>query len=230
MISLYKHCLFLFVVIFSIACTNGGKGVSNESQQDAPIVSTTRKDSSKTILFFGNSLTAGYGLDDPQNAFPALIQAKIDALNLPYKVVNAGLSGETSAGGNERIDWLLKNPVDIFVLELGANDGLRGVEPANTYQNLRSIVKKVSEKYPSCKLVLAGMLVPPNVGKKYFDEFKAIYPALAKDQHMHLIPFLLQDVAGVQNLNQSDGIHPTKEGQIKVAENVWKTIQPLLQP
>jgi acyl-CoA thioesterase I len=230
MISLYKHCLFLFVVIFSIACTHSGQGTRDEPTQDTTVASPAKKESNKTILFFGNSLTAGYGLDDPQEAFPALIQTKIDALNLPYQVVNAGLSGETSAGGNERIDWLLKNPVDIFVLELGANDGLRGVEPTNTYQNLRSIVKKVTEKYPSCKLVLAGMLVPPNVGKQYYEEFQAIYPALAKDQNMHLIPFLLQDVAGVRNLNQSDGIHPTKEGQVKVAENVWKTIQPLLQP
>ncbi|KGE13040.1 arylesterase [Sphingobacterium deserti] len=228
--SLYKHCLFLFVVIFSIACNNSVKSNADKQNKDAAVKSVTKKDSSKTILFFGNSLTAGYGLDNPEDAFPALIQTKIDALNLPYKVVNAGLSGETSAGGNERIDWLLKNPVDVFVLELGANDGLRGVDPSTTYKNLRNIVKKVSDKYPSCKLVLAGMLVPPNVGTQYFEEFKAIYPALAKEQNMHLIPFLLADVAGVQQLNQSDGIHPTKEGQIKVAENVWQTIKPLLQP
>lgn len=228
--SLYKRCLFLFVVIFSIGCTNNVTSTTDKQNKDAAVESVTKKDSNKTILFFGNSLTAGYGLDNPQDAFPALIQKKIEALNLPYKVVNAGLSGETSAGGNERIDWLLKNPVDVFVLELGANDGLRGVDPSTTYKNLRNIVKKVSDKYPSCKLVLAGMLVPPNVGTQYFEEFKAIYPALAKEQNMHLIPFLLADVAGVQQLNQSDGIHPTKEGQIKVAENVWQTIKPLLQP
>ncbi len=234
MISLYRRCFFLFVVIFSISCSNTNSSSESttqnsgrdSTQQSSDNTSTT----SKTILFFGDSLTAGYGLDDPKDAFPGLIQAKIDSLDLPYNVVNAGLSGETSAGGNERIDWLLQNPVDIFILELGANDGLRGIDPNSTYKNLRQIVHKVKDKYPSCQLLLAGMLVPPNVGKAYFKEFKEIFPKLATEQQMTLIPFLLDGVAGQATLNQADGIHPTKTGQVKVADNVWKVLQPLLKP
>ncbi|MFD2966071.1 arylesterase [Sphingobacterium bambusae] len=233
MISLYRRCFFLFVVIFSISCSNtnssSGSTAENSDSDSTQQSQNNPSTKSKTILFFGDSLTAGYGLEDPKDAFPELIQAKIDSLNLPYTVVNAGLSGETSAGGNERIDWLLQNPVDIFILELGANDGLRGIDPTSTYENLRQIVQKVKEKYPSCQLVLAGMLVPPNVGEDYFGEFKALFPKLAKEQQMELIPFLLDGVAGQAPLNQADGIHPTEAGQVKVADNVWKVLQPLLK-
>lgn len=183
----------------------------------------------KNILFFGNSLTAGYGLNDQQLAFPALIQQKIDSLELPYNCINAGLSGETSAGGNERIDWLLKQPVSIFVLELGANDGLRGIAPESTYKNLNHIVEKVKAAYPECQLVLAGMMVPPSMGSAYFNDFQAIFPTLAQAHDMALIPFLLDKVAGIEALNQGDGVHPTEEGQKIVAENVWQVLQSLLQ-
>ena len=230
MISNYRGYFFLFVVIFLSACGNSQQKSNNDanSTTDSSQNLGQKETKTKNILFFGNSLTAGYGLDSPTDAFPGLIQKKIDSLNLPYTCINAGLSGETSAGGNERIDWLLKNPVDIFILELGANDGLRGVSPSTTFNNLSSIVEKVKKAYPSCQLVLAGMLVPPNVGKSYYEDFKEIFPRLSEKYDMKLIPFLLQDVAGNSNLNQGDGIHPTQEGQIIVTENVWKVLSPLL--
>ncbi|WDF67270.1 arylesterase [Sphingobacterium oryzagri] len=228
--SIYKRYFFLFVVIFSLGCSgNQQQNTTNaDTVTDNVQKSLEQKAETKNILFFGNSLTAGYGLENPADGFPGLIQNKIDSLNLPYACINAGLSGETSAGGNERIDWLLKNPVDIFVLELGANDGLRGVSPETTFQNLSAIIEKVKKAYPTCQLVLAGMLVPPNVGKAYYEDFKAIFPRLAEKYQMKLIPFLLDGVAGDSALNQGDGIHPTKEGQIILAENVWQVLQPLL--
>ncbi len=181
----------------------------------------------KNILFFGTSLTAGYGLD-PTEAYPALIQNRIDSLKMPYKVINGGLSGETSAGGKGRIDWLLKQPVDIFVLELGANDGLRGLPIAQTIKNLQAIIDRVKAKYPDAKMVLAGMQVPPNMGAKYAADFKNIFPELAKKNQMALIPFLLDKVGGVPKLNQADGIHPTAEGDKILAENVWVVLKGLL--
>lgn len=181
----------------------------------------------KTILFFGTSLTAGYGL--PINeAFPALIQEKIKESKLTYKVINVGLSGETSAAGNNRIDWLLKQPIDILVLELGANDGLRGIPLSDTKNNLQQITDKVRKKYPEVKIVLAGMQIPPSMGAKYANEFKSLFPELARKNDMILVPFLLQGVGGVPELNQKDGIHPTTAGQKILAENVWKKLKPIL--
>lgn len=181
----------------------------------------------KNILFFGTSLTAGYGLD-PTEAYPALIQNRIDSLKMPYNVINGGLSGETSAGGKGRIDWLLKQPVDIFVLELGANDGLRGLPIVQTIKNLQDIIDRVKAKYPDAKMVIAGMQVPPNMGAKYAADFKNIFPNLAKKNQMALIPFLLDKVGGVPKLNQADGIHPTAEGDKILAENVWVVLKGLL--
>ena len=182
-----------------------------------------------TILFFGNSLTAGYGLNSMDEAFPALIAHRIDSLHLPYTVVNAGLSGETSAGGKSRIGWVLKQPVSIFVLELGANDGLRGIPLAGTNANLQAILDSVKARYPSAQLVLAGMQIPPSMGADYSIAFRAIFPKLAAANHAALIPFLLQNVGGIPQLNQGDGIHPTAEGHQLVAENVWQVLAPLLQ-
>lgn len=181
----------------------------------------------KTILFFGNSLTAGYGLE-PEESFPALIQDKIDSLNLPYQVINAGLSGETSAGGKSRIEWLLKQPVDVFVLELGANDGLRGIPVTETRANLQSIVDQVKAKYPDVKMVMTGMQVPPNMGGLYAAQFSQIFKKIAEKNEMAYVPFLLDKVGGVVELNQSDGIHPTAEGQIILAENVWAVLEDIL--
>ncbi|QNF35760.1 arylesterase [Adhaeribacter swui] len=181
----------------------------------------------KSILFFGNSLTAGYGLQ-PSEAFPALIQKKIDSLNLPYKVINAGLSGETSAGGKSRIDWLLKQPVDVFVLELGANDGLRGIPPQSTKDNLQAIIDKVKAKYPEVKIVLAGMEIPPSMGGAYAAQFRVVFRQLAEKNNIAFIPFLLEGVAGERSLNQGDGVHPTAKGQEILAKNTWEVLKEVL--
>ena len=190
-------------------------------------ISVKAQDRQKTVLFFGNSLTAGMGLD-PNHAFPNLIQEKLRALEKDYLVVNAGLSGETSAGGLNRIDWVLNQQVDIFVLELGANDGLRGLPLESTRENLQGILDKVKQKYSKVKIVIAGMMVPPNMGQDYSKEFVKIYPDLAKNNKAELIPFLLDGVAGNPDLNLPDGIHPNNEGQQIVADNVWKVLKNLL--
>ncbi|MEQ1585022.1 MAG: arylesterase [Cyclobacteriaceae bacterium] len=181
----------------------------------------------KVILFFGDSLTAGYGLST-EEAFPALLEKELNKTDKKVKVVNAGLSGETSAGGVSRIDWILRQPIDIFVLELGANDGLRGLPIEQTRQNLQSIVNKVKAKNPNCKIVLAGMMVPPNMGKQYTDEFKNIYPDLARKNNATLIPFILDGVGGIEKLNQADGIHPTPEGHKIIATNLKKVFEKLI--
>ena len=182
----------------------------------------------QTILFFGDSLTAGYGLST-EEAFPALIEKQLIKNGKKVKVVNAGLSGETSAGGLSRLDWILKQPVEVFVLELGANDGLRGLPLAQTRGNLQAIIDKVKKKYPYTKIVLAGMMVPPNMGKEYATEFQKIFPELAKKNKTTLIPFILNGVAGDEKLNQADGIHPTAEGHQIVAGNIIKIIESLLK-
>lgn len=178
----------------------------------------------KRILFLGDSLTAGYGIDE-SDAFPALIQQKIDDVGLNYEVINGGLSGETTAGGLRRIDWMLRSSVDIMVLSLGANDGLRGIEPASTKENLQQIIDKVKAKNPDVQVIISGMMVPPNMGQRYADEFEAVFPKLAEDNNAGLIPFLLEGVAGEPELNLPDGIHPTEEGHEIVAENVWEVLR-----
>jgi acyl-CoA thioesterase-1 len=184
----------------------------------------------KTLLFFGNSLTAGYGLEDPSaQAFPALISKKIDASALPWHVVNAGLSGETSAGGLRRVDWILRQRVDVFVLELGGNDGLRGLPPEITRANLQAIIGRVKAKCPAVKVVLAGIAAPPNMGADFTRAFAAIFPELAEKNGLTLIPFLLEGIGGRPEFNQPDGIHPNAAGHAIVAETVWTVLQPLLQ-
>lgn len=181
----------------------------------------------KTLLFFGDSLTAGYGVD-PGEAFPALIADRIEKSGRDWRVVNAGLSGETSAGGLRRLDWILRQPIDIFVLELGANDGLRGIPPDLTFANLQKIIDRVKDARPGCRIVLAGMRMPTNMGEAYTEAFAAIYPALAKKNDVSFVPFLLEGVGGVPALNQADGIHPTAEGHRKIADTVWRVLAPLL--
>ncbi len=184
--------------------------------------------STKTILFFGDSLTAGYGLS-PEEAFPALTEKNLNEKEKRCKVINAGLSGETSAGGLSRIDWILRQPVDIFILELGANDGLRGLPLDQTEKNLQAIIDKVKSKYPEAKIVLAGMMVPPNMGKDYSTKFQTIYPKLAQKNKATLIPFLLEGVAGNEKLNLPDGIHPNIEGHKIVANTITNSLKPLLK-
>lgn len=180
------------------------------------------------VLFLGDSITAGYGLE-PSEAYPALIQEKIDAKHWPFRVVNAGQSGDTSAGGLSRIDWLLKNHVDVLVVELGGNDGLRGLPAETTRKNLQAIIDRAKAKYPNAKIIIAGMKVPPNMGKDYGDKFDAIFLALAKKNNAPLIPFILEGVGGVRDLNLPDGIHPTARGHQIVAAHVWKALEPVLR-
>lgn len=182
----------------------------------------------RRILFFGDSITAGYGLD-PERAFPALIQEKIDDRGWPYEVVNAGLSGETTAGGLRRIDWMLKKPVDVFVLELGGNDGLRGIPVSSTRRNLESIIEKVRDAYPDAAIVLAGMRMPPNLGMMFAGKFAAVFPDVAEETDATLIPFIGEDVIGNDRLIQFDGIHPTAAGHEVIAETVWQYLEPVLR-
>jgi acyl-CoA thioesterase I len=180
------------------------------------------------ILFLGDSITAGYGLD-LELAFPALIQEKIDAKRWNFKVVNAGQSGDTSAGGLNRLEWLLKNRVDVLVLELGANDGLRGLPAETTRKNLQAIIDRTKGKYPEAKVIVAGMKVPPNMGGDYGRKFEAVFGDLAKKNKAVLIPFVLEGVGGSRELNLGDGIHPTAKGHEIVAANVWKVLEPVLR-
>ncbi len=227
-IFLSKWVWVISISICLAAC--GSSEQSAESQtSDGDITDSIEVQEVRNIVFFGNSLTAGYGLDDPSLAFAGLIQTKLDSLGYPYKVINAGVSGETTAGGNSRIEWILKQPMDIFILELGGNDGLRGIPVSETERNLQEILDKVHAKYPDAKRILAGMQIPPNLGQEYTSEFRELYPEIAKRNNIDLIPFLLDKVGGESNLNLPDGIHPNVAGHKIVAENVWKILQPLLE-
>jgi acyl-CoA thioesterase-1 len=181
-----------------------------------------------TVLFLGTSLTAGYGVA-PEQAYPALIQAKIDSAGLPYRVVNAGVSGETSAGALRRTDWLLRQPFDVLVIETGANDMLRGMDLDSTRANLQRILDRVRAERPDATIVLEGMMAPPNLGGAYTRAFQQIYPELAKENGVPLVPFLLEGVAGERDFNLADGIHPNAAGQRRVAETVWATLGPVLE-
>lgn len=221
-----KHLLFLTLTIAALfACHNDTPTEAKQalSQPAAPSKheATSAK---KTIVFFGNSLTAAYQLS-PEQGFPALIQNRLDSLGMAYRCVNAGLSGETTADGVNRIEWILQQPMDVFVLELGGNDALRGLPLTESRKNLQMIVDKVKAAKPDCKIVVAGMLAPPNLGAAYTNGFRDMYPALAKNNNALLIPFLLDHVGGIPSLNLGDGIHPNVEGQKIVAENVWKVLK-----
>jgi acyl-CoA thioesterase-1 len=218
--------LFISYVLCCYSCSEN-KTAEKESPTNVTADTASKQVTKKTVLFFGNSLTAGYGLE-PSQAFSALIAKRIDSLGLPYEVINAGVSGETSSGGDARIDWILKQDIDVFVLELGGNDGLRGIEIAETKKNLQSIIDKVRAKNPETKMILAGMQIPPNMGQDYTTAFKNLYPELAQKNKMIFIPFLLEGVGGEASLNLDDGIHPNEEGQKIVAENVWKALKDVL--
>jgi acyl-CoA thioesterase I len=185
-------------------------------------------DSRPVVLFFGTSLTAGLGLE-PEESYPALIQRRIDSARLPFRVVNAGVSGETSAAGLRRIDWLLSQRISVLVLELGANDALRGQDLAAARGNLQEIIDRTRARYPDVRIVIAGMQAPPNLGSRYTAEFRQLFVDLARRNDAALIPFLLEGVGGVPELNQGDGIHPNAEGSRVVAENVWRVLAPVLR-
>jgi acyl-CoA thioesterase-1 len=215
-------------LLLACACNSPAKQPEQQPVATTPAAAQPAPAQPNTILFFGNSLTAGFGVN-PNEAFPSLIAHRIDSLHLPYKVVNAGVSGETSAGGKNRIGWVLRQPVSIFVLELGGNDGLRGIPLTGTSTNLQAIIDSVKTHYPDARLILAGMQIPPSMGTDYATAFHQLYPKLANANHAALIPFLLQNVGGIPQLNQDDGIHPTAAGHKIVAENVWQVLAPLLK-
>jgi acyl-CoA thioesterase-1 len=180
------------------------------------------------VVFVGTSLTAGLGLE-PDSAFPALIQRKADSAGVPVRVVNAGVSGETSAGALRRIDWVMRDPADVVVLETGANDGLRALPVASTRANLEQIVRRIRAAQPAAQVVLVQMEAPPNLGVAYTTAFHGMFPAVAKAEGVTLAGFLLEDVAGESSLNQADGIHPNEAGARRVADNLWPTLAPVLR-
>jgi acyl-CoA thioesterase-1 len=180
------------------------------------------------IVVLGDSITAGYGLD-PQEAYPAILQKKIDAAGLPYVVANAGVSGDTTAGGLRRVTWALGQGADVLVVALGGNDGLRGIPPEQTEKNLSGIIDKAREKNASIAILVAGMQMPGNMGEEYTTKFQELFPKVARDKKADLVPFLLEGVGGIDALNQADRIHPTVEGQAKVAATVWKVLEPRLK-
>ncbi|MEP2059885.1 MAG: arylesterase [Maribacter litoralis] len=230
MLKVLKFRYFLIALLF-IGC--GEKTEKKQTKTPTEVENAVKKDDistdDKVILFYGNSLTAAYGLD-VKEGFPNRIQQRIDSLGLDYKVINSGLSGETTSGGLNRLDWVLNQPVDIFVLELGANDGLRGIPISETMNNLQEMIDMVKDKNPDTKIILAGMQIPPNMGADYASQFKAMYPALAQSNNTYLIPFLLEGVAGIPELNLEDGIHPTAEGQRIVTNNVWEILKTIVLP
>lgn len=229
--------IYLVIALFSFAftaCEGTTSAQDNKQSTTAPIeIASQEEDMTETnkkkkrIIFFGDSLTAGYGLDE-EDAYPSLIQTMLDSLGLAYQTVNAGLSGETTAGGVNRIGWVAEQPMDVFVLELGGNDVLRGFDLSATRENLQMIVDKVKAKYPDIKLVIAGMEAPPNMGPEYANEFRQVFRELAEKNDAALIPFLLADVGGIPELNLADRIHPNQEGHKIVAQTVWEVIKPLL--
>jgi acyl-CoA thioesterase-1 len=215
---------FLVFLLFNCKDAPNSSSDSSATSDDAKNTEQIVETDGKVLLFFGDSLTAGYGIE-LEEAFPALIQQRLDSLGLDYTVINSGLSGETTAGGLNRINWVLNQKVDVFVLELGANDGLRGIPLNQTKSNLQAIIDYVTNKNPDTQIILAGMQIPPNMGPEYTTEFRTIFPELAAENEISLIPFLLDGVAGIPDLNLEDGIHPTPEGHKIVGENVWAVLK-----
>jgi len=192
------------------------------------IVAVFGSETPKRIVVLGDSIAAGYGVD-PDEAYPAVLQRKIDASKLPYTVVNAGLSGDTTAGRLRRIGWILKQPLDILIIELGGNDGLRGIPVSATRTNLQEIIDRTRAKYPKVKIVIAGMKMPANMGAEYAADFEKVFAEIAKKNNAAFVPFVLEGVGGKADLNQADRIHPTPAGHEIVAQNIWPVLQPLLK-
>lgn len=221
--------LLLLMMIFN-ACTSASEQSATVSAKTDSISrdTTSSEIRKKVILFFGNSITAAYGLS-AEESFTAMIQSRLDSLGKSYEVINAGVSGETTATGKNRVEWVVKRqPVDIFVLELGANDGLRGVPAKETRANLESIIDQVRKAHPEVIILLAGMMIPPSMGPEYSEEFRKIFPAVANEKNVRLIPFILENVAGIDTLNLPDGIHPNAQGEKIVMENVWDVLKEVI--
>lgn len=224
-----KRYRFVYVFAFVMLLMSCENNTDKKTNNTTNITSQNSKpnDTKKNIVFFGNSLTAGYGLEEPSTeGYVALLQNRLDSLQKNYRCINAGLSGETTAGGFERVDWVIsQQSIDIFVLELGGNDALRGINPASSKKNLQGIIEKVKTKHPSVSIILAGMQAPRNMGKDYIAQFGKIYTEIAKENNVLLIPFLLENVGGIATLNQKDGIHPTAAGNKIMCETVWATLK-----
>ncbi|TGM35222.1 arylesterase [Leptospira biflexa] len=205
-----------------------GCGKPSDQTQD-PKTQSIESNQTKRILYFGDSLTAGYGLSNYEDAWPHVLTNRINAEGYSYQMTNAGVSGDTTSGGLGRLEWVLAEKPSIFVLELGANDMLRGISPSVTKENLRSMIRQIKSLYPNTKILLVGMMATPNMGKKYANAFNSIYPDLAKEENVPLVPFILEKVATIRKLNQKDGIHPTDAGHKLVADTVYLYIKPLLE-
>jgi acyl-CoA thioesterase-1 len=199
------------LLLLSVVATNGGEAAR------------------RTIFIVGDSIAAGHGVD-PEEAFPSLLQQRINEDKLPYEVINAGVSGDTTAGGVRRMPWLLRRKMDVLVLELGGNDGLRGITPRETKANLEKIIDLAREKNPDVKIVVAGMQMPQNMGEDYTREFREVFPMVAKEKKTKLIPFLLEGVGGKADLNLPDRIHPNSQGHKIIADTVWTVLKPVLTP
>jgi acyl-CoA thioesterase-1 len=232
MISMNRKIALSVLLAIAAGCNDAPSAeksapVAAPAPTSAAAPAPTPRDARKAILFVGTSLTAGYGIG-AEFAYPAIIQQKLDSARLPYRVVNAGISGETSAGGLRRIDWSLQQPIDVLVLELGANDALRGLSIDSMKRNLDSIIQRARAKYPDVKIVVAGMEAPPNLGFSYTTRFRSAFEEVARENDAVLVPFLLEGVGGQRELNQDDGMHPTAAGQRILADNVWAYLRPLL--
>jgi acyl-CoA thioesterase-1 len=235
---LSRAAALLLIAVYGLSCSKGSeqRTTATKSTADTPAATASsraadsappRRDARMSLVFAGTSLTAGLGLE-PDSAYPMLIQRKIDSAGLPFEVTNAGVSGETSAGLLDRLDWLLRGDFRVLVLESGANDGLRGVPPAALKTNLETALDRIKAKRPDAKVVLVQMEALPNLGPKYAADFHRVYPTVAKEKGVTLIPFLLDSVAGRRDLNQGDGVHPNDRGEHIVAEHVWRSLRPIL--
>lgn len=225
------------LLIISASCGGGSSGnngqssVAGSSAASSGAQGVQRPENSagrRTILFVGTSITAGLGLE-PDSAYPQMIDRKLDSLRLPYRAVNAGVSGETSAGLLRRIDWLLREPFDVVVVETGANDGLRGAPVATVRANVQQVIDRIKSARPEAAILLVQMEALPNFGERYTSEFRALFPQVARRNGVTLLPFLLEGVAGHRELNQPDGIHPNMDGERIVAENMWRALRPILE-
>jgi acyl-CoA thioesterase-1 len=220
----------LVTALVAGACAGDGADARADSSRPVGNVASSagagveRHDARRTVVFLGTSLTAGYGLE-PDEAYPAIIQEKIDSAGLPFEVVNAGSSGETSAGALRRTEWLLRQRIDVLVLETGANDGLRALNIDSTRANIQAIIARVRDAKPDARVLLVQMEAPPNLGGRYTLRFRSMFPEIASATGSVLLPFLLEGVAGVSSLNQGDGIHPTAEGARLVAGVIWPTLE-----
>jgi acyl-CoA thioesterase I len=231
------NLLVVFALTVLAACAPDGADRQPGDQVPSPASTDTSTEAGEVdrdevvVVYLGDSLTAGYGLPGgPDDAYPAILEDRFEAEGISVRTVNAGVSGDTSAGGRSRLGWYLdRHDVDVLLVALGANDGLRGLPPSLLYDNLIAIVDGARERQPGIRVVLAGMMMPVSMGGPYAEEFRQVYTRVADERDVELVPFLLEGVGGVRALNQPDGVHPTREGQVLMADNVWETLFPVVR-